>query len=472
MCNCTKKCSCNTISCPSIKSNSSDVTYNGGELSCSGLSNNLGLNEIIKGLDEALCEKTENLNLTTQLVNVGGEEQIYAGENNLGQKQIRTLEGDESLNVTTNGNVIEFGVDLDWLKQNGGTTIAPENIVEFNTVDPNSGSPTFNPNEPEDVDAVYWSNVNESVWKWNGTSYVTYDNPNLTPFYYAGTTNDVGGNKIARIYRTGAVGIGQANPAQMLDVNGTIRQSGATSELLKANADGDIIEAIAGTDYLSPTGDASLLTNFPTLNQNTTGNAATVTTNADLSGPVTSVGNVTSITNSGVIAGTYNNANITVGADGRITTASNGGGAKTLKDFTVDVQNDTNVLTSIFDYTMPANTMPTNGDKLTIYYAGKVDNTPISKTLAFYFGSNTIPIITDREDYFSIKIDVIRKSNTEVGISYLCTIGRFVDYLTVCENYPVTGLNAAQKIELTGEATNTGDITGVMGSIIYTPAAV
>jgi hypothetical protein len=35
---------------------------------------------------------------------------------------------------------------------------------------------------------------------------------------------------------------------------------------------------------------------FPTLNQNTTGNAATVTTNANLTGPVTSVGNATTIT--------------------------------------------------------------------------------------------------------------------------------------------------------------------------------
>ncbi len=38
----------------------------------------------------------------------------------------------------------------------------------------------------------------------------------------------------------------------------------------------------------------------PTLNQNTTGNAATVTTNANLTGPVTSVGNATSIANNAV----------------------------------------------------------------------------------------------------------------------------------------------------------------------------
>ncbi len=41
---------------------------------------------------------------------------------------------------------------------------------------------------------------------------------------------------------------------------------------------------------------AAVAGDFPTLNQNTTGNAATVTTNANLTGPVTSVGNTTSIT--------------------------------------------------------------------------------------------------------------------------------------------------------------------------------
>jgi hypothetical protein len=44
---------------------------------------------------------------------------------------------------------------------------------------------------------------------------------------------------------------------------------------------------VAGTDYLAPTGSAASLTNFPTLNQNTTGNAATATT----------AGNITATTN-------------------------------------------------------------------------------------------------------------------------------------------------------------------------------
>ena len=44
---------------------------------------------------------------------------------------------------------------------------------------------------------------------------------------------------------------------------------------------------VAGTDYLVPTGSAASLTNFPTFNQNTSGNAATATT----------AGNITATTN-------------------------------------------------------------------------------------------------------------------------------------------------------------------------------
>src|SRR6476661_5793984 len=135
----------------------------------------------------------------------------------------------------------------------------------------------------------------------------------------------------------GNVGIGTASPTQALEVAGTVYSSsggfkfpdgttqttaaatnltgavtstgnataynqvvpttkggaGAVSGLLKANGSGTVSAATAGTDYLTPTGSAAGLTNFPTLNQNTTGNAATVTTNANLTGAVTSTGNAT-----------------------------------------------------------------------------------------------------------------------------------------------------------------------------------
>jgi hypothetical protein len=54
------------------------------------------------------------------------------------------------------------------------------------------------------------------------------------------------------------------------------------SGLLKGNGTA-ISAAVAGTDYLTPTGSAALLTSFPTLNQNTTGSAAFLTTGRTIS---------------------------------------------------------------------------------------------------------------------------------------------------------------------------------------------
>jgi hypothetical protein len=56
---------------------------------------------------------------------------------------------------------------------------------------------------------------------------------------------------------------------------------------------------VAGTDYLAPNGSAANLTNFPTLNQNTTGNAATATlaTTATTATNATTAGNITATSN-------------------------------------------------------------------------------------------------------------------------------------------------------------------------------
>jgi len=59
-------------------------------------------------------------------------------------------------------------------------------------------------------------------------------------------------------------------------VNGGTGTSTITG-LVKGNGTNAMSAAISGTDYLAPTGSAAALTNFPTLNQNTTGNAATAT---------------------------------------------------------------------------------------------------------------------------------------------------------------------------------------------------
>jgi hypothetical protein len=122
--------------------------------------------------------------------------------------------------------------------------------------------------------------------------------------------------------------------------------------LVKGNGTSAFTAAVAGTDYLAPNGSAANLTNFPILNQNTTGNAATVTTNANLTGDVTSVGNATAVVKingislAGLSSGLLKNTTTTgvpsiavAGTDYQapITLTTSGSGAATFSGTTLNI---------------------------------------------------------------------------------------------------------------------------------------
>jgi hypothetical protein len=93
---------------------------------------------------------------------------------------------------------------------------------------------------------------------------------------------------------------------------------------------------VIGTDVLAPTGSAASLTSFPTLNQNTTGSAATLTTGrtiavtGDLAYTSPSFDGSANVTAAGTLAtvntnvGSFTNASVTVNGKGLVTAASSG----------------------------------------------------------------------------------------------------------------------------------------------------
>lgn len=123
------------------------------------------------------------------------------------------------------------------------------------------------------------------------------------------------GNNITN-KNSGNLGIGIPLPTAKLHTRGTLRFEGldsntTQSRILTVDAIGNLttrrfsnlfsseIAALPSGILKTTSGSGSLsiatAADFPILNQNTTGNAATVTTNANLTGPVQSIGNVTSI---------------------------------------------------------------------------------------------------------------------------------------------------------------------------------
>lgn len=102
------------------------------------------------------------------------------------------------------------------------------------------------------------------------------------------TGSSSGGGTPQLTLATSVTGIVKGNGTALSAATSGTDYSAGTSGLSTG-----IVKTTTATGALS----IAVAADFPTLNQSTTGNAATVTTNANLIGPVTSVGNATSISN-------------------------------------------------------------------------------------------------------------------------------------------------------------------------------
>lgn len=104
-------------SCP-VRLNSSCVTFDGLDLSCSGIVSGLDLNATIEALDQYICDAISEINNSINLINVGTGLQFYAGIDAIGRRKIRTLitTGD-LLTSTQNTDDITLGIDKTELSQ-------------------------------------------------------------------------------------------------------------------------------------------------------------------------------------------------------------------------------------------------------------------------------------------------------------------------------------------------------------------
>ncbi|MCX6255079.1 MAG: DUF1566 domain-containing protein [Bacteroidia bacterium] len=135
---------------------------------------------------------------------------------------------------------------------------------------------------------------------WNKSTGINITASQVSDFQTSVTNNAAVLLNTAKV--TNATHTGDATGATALTVvriNGTSLAGLATGILKNTTSTGIPSIAVAGTDYLTPTGSAASLTGFPTLNQNTTGSSASFT--GSLAGQVTGTQGATVVTNAAVI---------------------------------------------------------------------------------------------------------------------------------------------------------------------------
>jgi hypothetical protein len=114
-----------------VKDLSTDcIIYDGDDLPCTEIKKNTILTDLIQQLDTFICKLKDDIANLFVLVNIGGGKKIYAGDNLLGNKKLRTInKSGDLITVTEATEEIVIGLDEDEL-ENTITSLLPNYNAE------------------------------------------------------------------------------------------------------------------------------------------------------------------------------------------------------------------------------------------------------------------------------------------------------------------------------------------------------
>jgi len=144
---------------------------------------------------------------------------------------------------------------------------------------------------------------------------------------------------------------------------------------------------------------------------------------------------------------------------------------KQLKDFYTDAGNVGATLTDLYTFSVPANTLNADGDKLAFSFGGSYANTANSKTLSIRFGGSGFGLLATSQSGggWSVTGHIIRTSATTYRITIVKADGSSSVTALTASTFNFT-INNSFVLDATGGATS--DITARNGYLEFKPAAL
>lgn len=143
-----------------------------------------------------------------------------------------------------------------------------------------------------------------------------------------------------------------------------------------------------------------------------------------------------------------------------------------LKDFYTDASNSGSSETDLYVYSVPANRLANNGDKISFTYSGRTASNANTKQLLINFGSNGfgLPNNTANGKDFTLTGTIIRTSSSECRIYFTQNISGESSQ-SASTTFSTMNFTIANNLKFSATGTASSDITAKTGTIEFKPAA-